>query len=492
MSDMTADERIARSSRSCISEDWRQSYRRKIIWTDAGILLFAVIGVQVATEMRLLGTPSLAQVSVVWRWLLASLLLTGWSATLALSSAYDLRLIGSGSEEYRRIARAAIKMVAVVAFCAFIFRLEVARSFLAISVPLGLMLLVLGRAGWRRYLLIERSRGNLCSTALLVGSRDAVDEVAMQLSRSDLSGFTVVGACVPGGVAGDEIDGTGTPILGDVTDALQALGQTGASTVVIASTDSLSPTKVREISWALEPGRQHLVVAPSLIDISGPRILTRPVAGLPLMHVETPRMTLGRRVGKRGLDLVVATCMVLALAPVMLVVAGLVKMTSRGPVLFKQERIGKGELPFTIFKFRTMRPGADRELAALLAAQGSADTPLFKLDDDPRITSIGHFLRKFSLDELPQLFNVIRGEMSLVGPRPQVAREVALYTPVASRRLLFPPGVTGSWQVSGRSNLSWEEAVRLDLYYVENWSLIGDLVILLRTVRAVLARDGAH
>ena len=459
---------------------------------DAVILLVAVMGVQAATEAHLLSTPTLAQVPNLWRWTLAALLLAGWMATTAVTGAYDLRLLGSGSEEYRRLVRAAIKVTAVVAFVAFIFRLEVARSFLAISVPLGVIMLVLCRASWRRYLLIQRSAGRLCSTALLVGSRDAVGEVATQLSRSEVSGFTVVGACVPGGVAGDEIDSTGTPIVGDVSDAVKALGRVGASTVIIASTDSLSPTKVREISWALEPGRQHLVVAPSLIDVSGPRILTRPVAGLPLMHVETPRMTLGRRIGKRTLDILGAGALLMVTGPIMLVVALTIRMTSAGPALYRQERIGKGGEPFTIFKFRTMRQGADAELAALLAAQGSDETPLFKVTDDPRITSVGRFLRKTSLDELPQLFNVLAGDMSLVGPRPQVAREVAMYTSAATRRLLVQPGVTGSWQVSGRSNLTWEEAMRLDLYYVENWSLVGDLVILLRTVRAVVAREGAH
>ncbi|KYH44983.1 polyprenyl glycosylphosphotransferase [Branchiibius sp. NY16-3462-2] len=463
-----------------------------MLLADAAILLIAVIGVQAATETHLLATPALADVSNSWRWILAGLLLVGWMATTAVAGAYDSRLLGSGSEEYRRLIRAAVEMTAVVAFLAFLFRLEVARSFLALSVPLGVIMLVLARVGWRRYLLVQRSSGRLCSTALLVGSRDAVGEVATQLSRSEVSGFTVVGACVPGGVAGDEVEGTGTPIVGDVADAVQALGRVGASTVIIASTDSLSPTKVREISWALEPGRQHLVVAPSLIDVSGPRILTRPVAGLPLMHVETPRMTLGRRIGKRTLDIVGAGVLLAVASPIMLVVALMIRMTSNGPALFRQERIGKGGHPFTIFKFRTMRQGADAELATLLAAQGSDGTPLFKVTDDPRITPVGRLLRKTSLDELPQLFNVLAGTMSLVGPRPQVAREVAMYTSAATRRLLVQPGVTGSWQVSGRSNLSWEEAMRLDLYYVENWSLVGDLVILVRTVRAVLAREGAH
>jgi exopolysaccharide biosynthesis polyprenyl glycosylphosphotransferase len=244
---------------------------------------------------------------------------------------------------------------------------------------------------------------------------------------------------------------------------------------------------VKQISWALEPGRQHLVLAPSITDIAGPRLHTRPVAGLPLVHVETPKFSRGQRFAKRSFDIVAATLLIFLASPVLLAVATGVKATSPGPLLFRQERIGLRGIPFQMLKFRSMRVGADAELKALLDAQGTSERPLFKVKDDPRITSIGRFIRKYSLDELPQLFNVLGGSMSLVGPRPQVAAEVALYTDAARRRLLARPGITGLWQVSGRSSLDWDQTVRLDLYYVENWSLLGDIAILAKTVKTVVS-----
>jgi len=265
-----------------------------------------------------------------------------------------------------------------------------------------------------------------------------------------------------------------------------------ADTLVITSADRLTPERVRKLSWALEPGRQHLVMAPSLTDVSGPRIHMRPVAGLPLMHVETPRFEGAQAFVKRIFDLIVSFLLIVLSSPLLIVLAIIVKTSSPGPVLYRSERIGLNGRPFRMLKFRSMRDGSDAQLAQLLAMEGKGDSPLFKLKDDPRVTPIGRILRRYSLDELPQFFNVLDGSMSLVGPRPQVAAEVALYDDVAHRRLLLKPGITGLWQVSGRSDLPWADALRLDLYYVENWSLIGDLVILWRTAKAVVQRSGAY
>jgi exopolysaccharide biosynthesis polyprenyl glycosylphosphotransferase len=281
--------------------------------------------------------------------------------------------------------------------------------------------------------------------------------------------------------------------MGSVNAVSEAMRAIRADTVVITSTDELPVNKVKEISWSLEAGRQHLVLAPSIIDIAGPRLHTRPVAGLPLIHVETPRFSLGQRVVKRLFDIAGALLFIVVLSPVLIAVAIAVSTTSSGPLLYRQQRIGQHGRPFSMLKFRSMRVGAERELKALLDAQGTSEKPLFKVKDDPRITPVGRFIRKYSLDELPQLFNVLGGSMSIVGPRPQIAAEVALYTDAARRRLLARPGLTGLWQVSGRSSLDWEDAVRLDLYYVENWSLVGDLAILAKTAKAVLAPgESAH
>jgi exopolysaccharide biosynthesis polyprenyl glycosylphosphotransferase len=234
-------------------------------------------------------------------------------------------------------------------------------------------------------------------------------------------------------------------------------------------------------------------MAPSLTDISGPRIHMRPVAGLPLVHIETPRFEGSKQARKRALDIVGSLSLIAVLMPLIASVALAVKLTSSGPLFYRQTRIGINGKPFGMIKFRSMVVNAHDQLAELLAAQGTSGTPLFKITDDPRITPIGRFMRKYSIDEVPQLFNVLRGDMSLVGPRPQVAGEVELYDEAARRRLNVKPGMTGLWQVSGRSTLSWEDAIRLDLYYVENWSFTGDLALLARTVQAVVAPGGgAH
>jgi len=247
-----------------------------------------------------------------------------------------------------------------------------------------------------------------------------------------------------------------------------------------------------ELSWSLEPGGQHLVVAPSLSGIGGPRIHTRPVVGFPLIHVETPTYSGQKLFAKRFFDVLAGSLMVVVASPILLVIALLVKVTSPGPVFFLQDRVGLNGKPFRMIKFRSMVVDAEARLEQLSSPRDRGNSMLFKMKDDPRVTRVGGLLRRFSLDELPQLINVVKGDMALVGPRPPLAREVEKYARHVHRRFLVKPGITGLWQTSGRSNLSWEDSVRLDLFYVENWSMTGDLIILWRTARAVLSRDGAY
>jgi exopolysaccharide biosynthesis polyprenyl glycosylphosphotransferase len=279
-------------------------------------------------------------------------------------------------------------------------------------------------------------------------------------------------------------DEPGAPDLGEV------LAVTRPDTVIVVGSDT-SSSRINDLSWRLDPGQQ-LVVAPQLVGVAGSRIHTRPVSGLPLIHVETPSYDGPKRFAKRAFDLVLGLGLLFLLWPLFLVTAIMITLTSRGPVFYGQERIGLSGEPFTMLKFRSMVTDADAHLAKLLAEQGTDGTPLFKVKDDPRVTRVGRVLRRYSIDELPQLLNVIRGDMSLVGPRPQRDGEVRLYDTKAGRRLVVKPGMSGLWQVSGRSNLSWEDAIRLDLYYVENWSITNDIIILLRTARAVVAADGAY
>jgi exopolysaccharide biosynthesis polyprenyl glycosylphosphotransferase len=235
-----------------------------------------------------------------------------------------------------------------------------------------------------------------------------------------------------------------------------------------------------------------VIIAPGLTDVSRERVEVRPVGGLPLLHLEKPRTAAAVRRAKRTFDFVGSLLLILLLSPLLLVAAAQVWLHDRGPILFRHQRIGRGGETFDCLKFRTMVIDAEARMAEVLKERGADQCVFVKIKDDPRITPPGRWLRRFSLDELPQLFNVLRGDMSLVGPRPQVEDEVALYDDTMARRLHVRPGMTGLWQVSGRSDLSLEEAIRLDLYYVDNWSMVQDLTILARTFRAVVGSHGAY
>ncbi|MCW2810674.1 MAG: wcnC, partial [Friedmanniella sp.] len=417
-------------------------------------------------------------------------LLICWLVALAATGSRDYRRIGTGMGEYKAILQSGVAVLVVVSLLSFAFQLQISRGLMAVAMPAALVGLLLSRVIWRQWLRLHRQRGDFSSRVLLVGSSGTTAHIAAELRRHPAAGYHVVGALITSGAHGDTLLGN-IPILGTVDHLLESVTQCAADTVVVTDGHNLEPAKLRELSWSLEPGRQHLVMAPSLTDIAGPRIHTRPVAGLPLVHVETPRYEGADRFLKRAFDVGVSGLLLLALSVPLAVVALLIVRGSPGGLFFAHERIGKNGKPFRMLKFRSMVADADSRLAGLLLAQGTEDKPLFKIENDPRITPIGRFIRRYSIDEIPQLINVLKGDMSLVGPRPQVANEFALYDHAAARRLFVSPGMTGLWQVSGRSNLGWEESVRLDLFYVENWSLTADLSILVRTVRAVLASDGA-
>ncbi|GAA5205023.1 sugar transferase [Microbacterium kyungheense] len=477
LSEAASDERSRR--------DWRSSYARRLRASDFLVLVWVVYG----TQILWLGIepPRVSGLDELNYWIFSAGLVVGWMVALGLIDSRDYRVIGTGTTEYVRVADASLRLFGLIAIAAFLLRVDIARGYLIIALPLGIGMLVLERYLWRQWLVAHRRLGEYSAQVLLVGSETSVAQIARELTRTSATGYRVVGACVPRGGSGATVADTDIPIVGSVDAVERAIAITGADTVAITSTDDLPPYKVKQISWELESGRQHLVLAPSIIDIAGPRIHSRPVSGLPLIHVETPRFSGGQRFTKRTFDILVSSLLIVVLSPVLLVVALAVKASDPGAVLFSHERIGRGGKPFSMLKFRSMRVGAEDELDALLKAQGTGEIPLFKVKDDPRVTPLGRFLRKYSIDELPQLWNVLAGSMSLVGPRPQIAAEVALYSDAARRRLLARPGITGLWQVSGRSELSWEDAVKLDLYYVENWSLLGDIAILMKTLKAVAA-----
>ncbi|WP_225735926.1 sugar transferase [Gulosibacter chungangensis] len=422
-------------------------------------------------------------------WVFSTGLVFAWMFALALRDSRSDRVVGAGSSEYINVVHASVALFGIVAIVAFLTRIEVARGYLLLGLPMGITLLLLARWLWRQWLVSKRALGAYMARVLLVGSRSSVQQILYDLTKNPGAGYLVVGACITDGKIGDKIEAAGrsVPVFGSADDIPKAMESSNADTVAVTSTGNLSPMKVKQISWSLEAGRQHLILAPSITDIAGPRIHTRPVSGLPLIHVETPRYSRGQRFVKRTADLISSILGVVAISPLLIFLAVIVKCSSRGPILFRQKRIGRNGREFEMLKFRSMVENAEDLLPSLLDQRDSGNEVLFKMKDDPRITKVGRFMRRYSLDELPQLFNVIRGNMSLVGPRPPLAREVETYDSHVHRRFLMKPGITGAWQVSGRSSLSWDESVRLDLAYIENWSLSRDLIILLKTAKAVLA-----
>jgi exopolysaccharide biosynthesis polyprenyl glycosylphosphotransferase len=472
-------------------DPWRRRYARRIWFSDLLVLIWVVYGTQIAwfglgnAEIAMREDHRLNDLSY---WMFSGLLVVAWMWVLSLIDSRSDRVIGNGNSEYLRIVDASVRLFGIIAIFAFLLRVDVARGFLLISLPAGVLVLVLERWLWRQWLISKRHTGQYSARVLLVGSESTVAHLARELQRTPSAGYLVVGACVPTGKIASTIEGTDIPIMGNVNAVDRAIIATGADTVAITSTDELPPDKVKQISWGLEAGKQHLVLAPSIIDIAGPRIHTRPVAGLPLIHVETPRFSRGQRLAKRTMDLTASILGGILISPLLAFLAISVRLSSEGPIFFRQTRVGLGGKEFSMIKFRSMVTNAEDLLAELEKQQRDAGNEvLFKMKNDPRVTPIGRIMRKFSLDELPQLLNVIGGSMSLVGPRPPLPKEVALYADHVHRRFLAKPGITGLWQVSGRSSLSWEDSVRLDLSYVENWSLIGDIVILGKTAKAALA-----
>lgn len=473
-------------------EDWSRTYSRRVLFTDLLALVWVVFGVQIAwLGLQSNLATNTADVRLSY-FAISVVVILVWMGALALYDTRGDRVIGVGSTEYRLVADSSVRVFGGLAIAAFLLHVDLARGYVLIAFPIGILVLLLSRWMWRQWLVAQRKHGAYSAKVLLVGSVPSVLHLARELARSPEAGYQVVGAAVSTAHRG-RLPGSTVESYGGFDDVTAALDETGADTVVITSSDDLPPDRVRELSWSLEPGRQHLVVAPSLTDIGGPRIHTRPVQGLPLIHVETPTYSGRKLYTKRAFDLVFSTVLIVVLSPVLLLLAIMVKATSTGPVFFRQERVGLNGSSFHMLKFRSMVVDAEarlQELSQLDRAEGN--DVLFKMRNDPRVTKVGAFMRRYSLDEVPQLFNVLIGDMSLVGPRPPLAREVEQYDKHVHRRFLVKPGMTGLWQVSGRSDLSWEDSVRLDLFYVENWSMISDLVILAKTARAVVGSSGAY
>lgn len=423
--------------------------------------------------------------------LLGAAAVAAWLLVVALAGGYETRQVPAGFDYYRRAVTAGAWVLAGTAFVSFVLRADVSRSMVLGSVPAATVLTICGRYLIRKALHRSLRGERATHRVLAIGMPHDVWQLVAHMRRAAFAGFRVVGAITPGD--GDEarlpagVRGAGS----DVRDAIAQARLLQADTIAVVATQLLAPGQLRRLSWELEGTDIDLVLAPAITDVAGPRISTHPVAGLPLLCVEKPRFDGPRRIVKSLIDRVVAAVALVGLAPLLAAVALSVKLTSRGPILFRQERVGLNGTAFRLVKFRSMRQGAHDELSTLWAAN-EHDGPLFKMRSDPRLTAAGAFLRRWSLDELPQLWNVLAGDMSLVGPRPPLRAEVERFGTDARRRLLVKPGMTGLWQVSGRAELTWEESVRLDLYYVDNWSVGLDLVLLWKTIACVARGQGAY
>ena len=461
---------------------WRQRYQAICLASDFVMALVAGIAAYF--------------VKVGWRIGLTYILLTialpfVWVGVVALNRAYETRFLGVGSEEFRRVARAGLVLTAVVAFTVYAFDLSVARRYVLVGLPVVTLLTLGERYGVRRWLHHQRARGGYLHRVVVVGHEVPVLEMLRRLGDARHHGLLVVAACLPVPGQRPALMDRGVPVVGGFESVANAVRLTGADTVAVLASPDFGPERLRRLAWDLEPSGADLMVAPSLVEVAGPRLSIRPVTGLPLLQVEQPQFTGGRRIVKLTFDRMVALFCLCLLSPFMVAIALAIRITSSGPALFRQERIGRNGKPFMMIKFRSMVTGAEAMRDELLS-QSDRDGLMFKMRSDPRITRIGSWLRRYSLDELPQLLNVLAGSMSLVGPRPPLPEEVERYGDDVRRRLLVLPGVTGLWQVSGRADLSWEESVRLDLRYVDNWTLATDLLILWKTARAVIGGDGAY
>ena len=457
---------------------WLLRYRAGLVALDA---LALVIGGAFGRLMTLNPVP-LGRMPYSW---VLALSVPAWLLMMAASRGYEPRCLGLGSEEFRRVGNAAARFTAILAVVVFVFRLEVGRGLVVLALPAASGFALVFRYLARQVLHRVRADGAASHRVLVVGEGRSRDLLAARLQASPHSGLRVVGVCRPvlQGIAGSE---------STLDHVRRAVADVGADTVAVAHSPGITPDVLRRMSWALEGTGVDLLVAPALTDVAGPRIQVRPVSGLPLLAVAEPEFTGVRRVAKAVIDAGGAVLLLVALSPLLAASAVAVRWSSPGPVLFRQVRIGRDGEPFGMYKFRSMYADAEARLAELKAHNDHGSGVLFKMANDPRITRVGAVLRRYSIDELPQLLNVLKGQMSLVGPRPPLPSEVAAYERDVHRRLLVKPGLTGLWQVSGRSDLDWDETVRLDLYYVENWSVALDAEILWKTLSAVLRGSGAR
>lgn len=488
--------------------DWRRRYRRKLLATD-------VVLVSVATSFPTLASlihvdeagplgAFIARASGAGFTVesygaaiaLGLIVAASWMTALQVFQSRSSARIAIGAFEYKAVIDASATLAGGIAIVGLLGENTGLRAYLVLTVPVGVLSLLLGRWFWRNWLQRQRSRGHALSDVIVYGQARDTPYVIRQITNKSAGAYRVVGVVLDGKPDEDaenliRVTSPVLPIIHGGSMVEEEISRLGADAVVVAGALDGGNRALQDLGWRLEKSRTDVILVSSLTNVAAPRFRVRPVEGLPLMLVEQPTFTGVKHVLKRAMDICVATTALVLLSPLFLVLGLLISRDSKGGVFFEQERTGRHGEPFTMYKFRSMVATAEDDLAALKESNDGAG-PLFKLKVDPRVTRVGRALRKFSLDELPQFFNVLKGDMSVVGPRPPLPSEVADYKGHTHRRLYIKPGVTGLWQVSGRSDLDWEESIRLDLYYVENWSATGDLMIMWRTFKVMINPAGAY
>jgi exopolysaccharide biosynthesis polyprenyl glycosylphosphotransferase len=406
-------------------------------------------------------------------------------ATLPIFAAFRLYSLPrlSPAEEFRRIPAAVSLSIAAFVVIGYWAQANYSRFLLALTWVLGVVLVLATRRAWHWFMGRRRREGRLAFRTLVVGTNEEARRIAR--SMTGVNGYTAAGFVSP---SGDYVRLEGLPVY-ELEDLGQAIREVGAECVYVAST-AVGTQKMAVVTKALRDSHVEVRVSANISDILSTRLTLQQVGGLMALSLRPVRLSGPQAVAKRSLDLAAGIVAMILLAPLWIVLFAAIKLDSRGHVFYRQTRIGRHQQPFQMLKFRTMVDGADAMLEDL-REQNEATGPLFKLRRDPRVTRVGRFLRRWSLDELPQLWNVLIGDMSLVGPRPALPDEVAAYEDWHMDRLEVPPGITGLWQVKGRSDLPFDDYVRLDLFYIENWSVGYDFYILAKTLPAVFAGRGA-
>ncbi|MEU1367402.1 sugar transferase [Streptomyces sp. NPDC005803] len=477
--------RLANGAISRPASDWEQRYRRAVMTSDTVATAFVV-----ASIGNFFGARDAANWHEKWGILAFGTELLVLVA-LTVSRSWAPAVLGQGAEEFRRLGRSLFAATVVLALGGIALTSRNIKLWIFVAIPAIALITMTARYVLRLWLHRQRQEGRCLRPVLAAGSLATVRDLITRTRKFPHLGWRVDAVCTTDGLGfdGDHVDGV--PVVGRLTDVAGHMRRDGYRVLAVTPDPHWSPDRLRRLAWNLEGSDAEMVVAPVLMEVAGPRVHVDAVLGIPLLRVSMPTFTGGRRAVKGVVDRIGAVILLVLFAPLMVFVGLLVVADSRGGAFYRQRRVGKDGREFTILKFRSMVAGADRARAELADLNEGAGL-LFKLRRDPRVTRVGAVLRRYSIDELPQLFNVLTGSMSLVGPRPPLPEESAAYGPDIRRRLLVKPGLTGLWQISGRSDLSWDEAVRLDLRYVEDWSLALDTVILWKTLRAALYGQGAY